>query len=262
MKIIISPAKQMKTDQDWMKPEQLPALLEDTRILYRILRSMNRTELKKLFGASDKITEENYVRYQAMNLEQGLTTALLAYQGLAFSSMAPQVFTDRQWAYARKHLKILSGFYGILNTGDGVAPYRLEMQARLHTERGSNLYEFWGDRIYRTLAEELKQEAGEGEEKIILNLASKEYSRVIEPWARTEPGIQFVTCVFGEWTGEKVKVKGTLAKMARGRMCAWLAAEEIQDTGRIREFRELGFSFEEALSTPEELVFLRRAENH
>ena len=214
MKIIISPAKQMKTDQDWMKPEQLPALLEDTRILYRILRSMNRTELKKLFGASDKITEENYVRYQAMNLEQGLTTALLAYQGLAFSSMAPQVFTDRQWAYARKHLKILSGFYGILNTGDGVAPYRLEMQTRLHTERGSNLYEFWGDRIYRTLAEELKQEAGEGEEKIILNLASKEYSRVIEPWARTEPAV----CHLRIWgmDGRKSESEGDTGKDGQG----------------------------------------------
>lgn len=110
----------------------------------KIIKAFNQKELKQLFHANDKITEENYYRYQKMDLRKGLSPALLAYQGLAFSNMAPQVFTEAQWRYAKTHIKILSGFYGMLSAVDGVVPYRLEMQTKLSVGDAKDLYEFWG----------------------------------------------------------------------------------------------------------------------
>ena len=106
MKIIISPAKQMKENHDFMAATSLPVMLDRTERILRQMKQFDRAELKKLFRANDKITEENFQRYQNMDLRKGLTPAVLSYNGLAFNNMAPQVFTDGQWAYVKKNLKM------------------------------------------------------------------------------------------------------------------------------------------------------------
>ena len=114
---------------------------------------LSEAELKALFKANDAITHENYLRYQTMRLDQGLTPAVLAYVGIQYQYMAPQIFTKEQWEYVCSHLRILSGFYGVLRADDGVVPYRLEMQARLKIGLHKDLYGWWGDKIYRELSE-------------------------------------------------------------------------------------------------------------
>lgn len=254
VKIIISPAKKMRVESDFMRGSGVPRLMEDTRKICEVMRGFSREELKRIFKANDKITDENYLRYQEMDLDSGVTPAVLAYSGLAFSNMAPQVFTDGQWEYVRRNLKILSGFYGILNAMDGVVPYRLEMQAKVAIDGKKDLYAFWGDRIYRVLAEDVKG-AGSGDDgPVILNLASKEYSQVIEPFV--EEDIRFVTCVFAEYVDGKLITKGTKAKMARGQMVAFLARENAESLEKVKEFRELGFVWKEELSSEREFVFV------
>lgn len=259
MKIIISPAKQMKTANDFMKAESLPPLLDKTEQLLARMQEFDRADLKELFRANDRITEENYLRYQSMDLRNGLSPAVLTYRGLAFSNMAPQIFTKEQWKYVQKHLKILSGFYGILNAADGVVPYRLEMQTKLEINGKQDLYEFWGEDLYRVLAEEIreerKQKTSSEDTAVILNLASKEYSRAVEPYV--EKDISFVTCIFGEESEGTVKIKGTFAKMARGQMCAWLAANQIDTLEGVKSFQESGYRYAEAYSSSKELVFLK-----
>lgn len=259
MKIIISPAKQMKTANDFMEARSLPPLLDKTEQILARMREFDRTGLKELFRTNDRITEENYIRYQHMDLRNGLSPAVLTYQGLAFSNMAPQVFTKEQWEYVQKHLKILSGFYGILNAADGVVPYRLEMQTKLEVNGKRDLYEFWGEDIYRILAEEVHEEAKQEKRSedcaVILNLASKEYSRAVAPYV--EKDISFVTCTFGEEVDGVIKVKGTFAKMARGQMCAWLAANQIDTLEGVKKFQESGYQYAEAYSSSKELVFLK-----
>ncbi|XCP83670.1 peroxide stress protein YaaA [Roseburia hominis] len=256
MKIIISPAKKMKVESDFLGSAGIPCMMNDTRQICEVMKSFSPGELQKIFKANDKITEENYRRYQEMDLDKAITPAVLAYSGLAFNNMAPQVFTDGQWEYVKKNLKILSGFYGILGALDGVVPYRLEMQAKVKVAGKKDLYTFWQNRIYQVLAKELREEE---EGPLILNLASKEYSQVIEPFV--EEDIRFVTCVFAEYVDGKLITKGTKAKMARGQMVAFLAKENAETLEKVKEFRELGFVWHEELSSEKELVFIEQKSN-
>lgn len=246
MQIIISPAKKMRVDTDSMEAGELPVFLEETGKLLQKLRSFHRGELQELFRANDQITEENFQRYSSMDLKKGQTPAVLSYVGLQYQYMAPQVFTGKQWAYVRKHLWILSGFYGMLRPDHGVTPYRLEMQARLSVGEAKDLYGFWGDKLYRELVRE---------DKVILNLASREYSKVIEPYL--EPDVRYVTCVFGSLQNGKVKVKGTEAKMARGEMVRWISKRQIDRPEEVRAFDGLGYSYSPERATEKEYVFLK-----
>lgn len=246
MQIIISPAKRMKNDTDSIECKALPLFLGDTEVLMKKLQSLKRGELQKLFAANESITEENFERYAHMDLRNALTPAVLSYVGIQYQYMAPQVFTDTQWDYVKEHLWILSGFYGILRPDHGVTPYRLEMQARLSVNGCRNLYEFWKDKLYRTLVQK---------ERTVLNLASKEYSRAVEPYL--EQDVRYLTCIFGSLQGDRVKVKGTEAKMARGEMVRWLSLNQIEQPEDLREFRELGFSYCPERSTEKEFVFLK-----
>ena len=249
MKIIISPAKRMRRRTNEFPWRAYPAYLEQSEALWQILRGYDREALGRLFGANASITEENYRRYQEMDLRAGLTPALLAYVGIQYQYLAPQVFTEEEWEYACRHLRILSGFYGILRADDGVVPYRLEMQAKLATERGGDLYAYWGDLIYRELA------LGAPGGARILNLASKEYSRAVEPWLRGTD--RMVSCVFGSLQDGKIRVKATEAKMARGEMVRFLAGRGALDFGEAKEFDRLGFCFDPSRSDPDTLVFLK-----
>ena len=246
MQIIISPAKQMRVDTDSIEAEGQPFFLEETKKLLSRLKTFDRGALRELFRTNEKITEENYLRYACMDPEKGRTPALLSYVGLQYQYMAPQVFTVDQWEYVRKHLWILSGFYGMLRPKQGITPYRLEMQARLSVGEAKDLYAFWGDRLYKELVRE---------EQVVLNLASKEYSKAIEPYLKQE--IRYVTCVFGSLQEGKVKVKGTEAKMARGEMVRWLSMQQIEEPEDVRKFEGLGFSYCADRSGPGEYVFLK-----
>lgn len=249
MKIIISPAKKMKTDTDTLPYGGFPVFLKKTDRLLSKLREFSFGELQALFGANESITRENLERFATMDLREARTPAILSYVGIQYQYMAPQVFTDTQWVYICDHLRIISGFYGLLRPDDRVMPYRLEMQAPLPVDGKKDLYAYWGGDIYR----ELIREDGQ-----ILNLASKEYSRCVE--SCLTPEISMTTCVFGELQKGKVKVKGTYAKMARGEMVRWLSLNRIERVEEARDFRELGYRYAPELSGEREYVFLQERE--
>lgn len=238
MRIIISPAKKMRVQDDILEDTSIPVFIDEADRIRDKLKSLSQTELKLLYGANDKITEENYRRLQTMDLWKGLTPAVLAYVGIQYQYMAPDVFEMGQWEYIKDHLYILSGFYGILGACDGVVPYRLEMQAKLSMDGCRDLYGFWEDRLY----EELYRDAG----GVVVNLASKEYSKAIEPYLK--PDDRFISCIFGEEKDQKVKVKATQAKMARGEMVRWMAKKRITKPEQIREFDSMGYRFREEYS--------------
>ena len=250
MKIIISPAKKMNIDTDTLAFRSMPVFLSETEELLAWMRRLTFAEAKAIWKCNDKIAEQNYRRFQEMDLERNLTPAVIAYEGIQYQYMAPAVFGGAQTDYIQEHLRILSGFYGVLKPFDGVTLYRLEMQAK--ASEAGDLYKFWGDKLYREVA---------GEEKdggLILNLASKEYSKCIEKYLTPED--TYVTVVFGELADGKVKQKGTLAKMARGEMVRYLAENKVEDPERIKGFDRLGYCFEETLSNEKEYVFLKHGE--
>lgn len=260
MKIIISPAKKMNTDTDLFPIQELPCYLSDTEFLMQWIKSLSYPEAKKLWSCNDQIAELNFGRFRDMNLRENLTPALISYEGIQYQYMAPEVFSQSEWDYVQAHLRILSGFYGVLKPLDGVTPYRLEMQAKVNlfmestalTEKkmGENritsLYHFWGEKLYNAVLDE---------SRIILNLASKEYSKCIERFLK--PTDRFITFTFGEWKNDKVIQKGTQAKMARGEMVRYLAAHSIENPEDAKAFDGLGYKFREDLSSEQEFVFLK-----
>lgn len=246
MRIIISPAKKMNMDADAFPTPVLPVFLEETELLKDWIRTLSFEEAQVLWNCNGKIAELNYRRFLDMDLRRNLTPALISYEGIQYQYMAPEVFTQKEWDYVQERLRILSGFYGVLKPLDGVVPYRLEMQAKAGVNGKKNLYEFWEDRLYQEIHEK---------DGVILNLASKEYSRCIEKYLKQED--TFITCVFGEWKSGKVIQKGTQAKMARGEMVRFMAERGIEDVEEIRRFDRLGYQFQEELSSDREYIFIR-----
>lgn len=246
MRIIISPAKKMNMDADAFPTPVLPVFLEETELLKDWIRTLSFEEAQALWNCNGKIAELNYRRFLDMDLRRNLTPALISYEGIQYQYMAPEVFTQKEWDYVQECLRILSGFYGVLKPLDGVVPYRLEMQAKAGVNGKKNLYEFWEDRLYQEIHEK---------DGVILNLASKEYSRCIEKYLKPED--TFITCVFGEWKSGKVIQKGTQAKMARGEMVRFMAERGIEDVEEIRRFDRLGYQFQEELSSDREYIFIR-----
>ena len=249
MKLIISPAKKMNMEEDLLEVRSLPAFLDRTQVLLDYMQGLDRNQAKTLWKCNDAIADLNYARIQSMDLHSRLTPAILAYEGIQYQYMAPAVFEDRMLSWVQEHLRILSGFYGVLRPMDGVTPYRLEMQARLSVCGCRDLYEFWGGRI----CEEALR-AGNSD-KIILNLASKEYSRCVERYL--EPDERFVTCIFGEWSGGKIVQKGTYAKMARGEMVRFLAERQAESPEEAKRFDRLGYTFDSGHSDDAVYVFIR-----
>ena len=248
MRIIISPAKKMKVDTDSLPCQGLPAFLPKTERLAGILQSMSDAELKKLWKCNDQIAALNIQRLQNMDLHNHLTPAVLAYEGIQYQYMAPGVFTEQAFDYVQEHLRILSGFYGVLKPFDGVTPYRLEMQAKLRAGESKDLYAYWGDSLAKTLF---------AETNCMINLASKEYSVCISKYLPAN--VRFITCVFGEEKSGKVIEKGTMCKMARGEMVRYMAENQIEDPEQSKAFERLGYRFDPTRSNDNLFVFILNA---
>jgi len=232
MKIIISPAKKMNRDTDSIPWQDLPAFLDRAEELLRQMRSMDAAQLQALWQCNDQITALNLRRLEEMDLRRDLTPALLAYEGIQYQYMAPGVFTSEEFAYVQRHLRILSGFYGVLRPLDGVVPYRLEMQAKLKVWQAKDLYAYWDKRIAENILD--------GEE-LIINLASKEYSLCVSRFL--PQGVRFVTCVFGERVNGRIREKGTMCKMARGEMVRYMAEHNIIRAEELAAFDRLGYHY-------------------
>ena len=246
MRIIISPAKKMNVNTDSIPWNEFPAFLEDTEKICGKLQGMSYEELKKLWKCNDQIAEQNVERLRYMDIRRNLTPAILAYEGIQYQYMAPGVFTNEALDYVQEHLRILSGFYGIVKPLDGVVPYRLEMQAKLKMDSAKDLYAYWGNR----LAEQICSETD-----CIVNLASKEYSLCVSKYLPSN--VRMITCVFGEEKDGKIIEKGTMCKMARGEMVRYMAENLVEHVEEIKAFDRLDYHYSEERSDENTYVFVK-----
>lgn len=248
MRMIISPAKKMREDTDTLPAMTTPVFLDRAGELKDWLNAMDAGTQQKLWACNEKIAAQNRERFLSMDLQRNLTPAVLSYDGIQYQYMAPAVLEESALSYLQEHLRILSGFYGVLRPMDGVVPYRLEMQAKGAPGRHKDLYDYWKDAIY--------EETVNGDH-LILNLASKEYAKCIEPCL--QKGDVFITCVFAEKAGGKPVTKGVYAKMARGSMVRFLAERGAKDPEEAKSFDIAGYHFDPERSTDTEYVFVRSA---
>lgn len=246
MKIIISPAKKMVENIEALQVETHPVFLDKTQQILEFMKTLSYEDAKKLWKCNDQLARLNYERFVHMELSKNQTPAILAYQGIQYQYMAPEVLELEHISYLQEHLYILSGFYGILRPLDGVSSYRLEMQSKVSMQEYKGLYDFWGNHLYQKLTKETK---------LILNLASKEYSKCIERFVKDE--ISFVTCIFGERIGNKIIEKGTYAKMARGEMVRFMAEHKVTKLSEVKQFDRLGFQYVDDRSDEKTIVFVK-----
>ena len=244
MKIIIAPAKIMKIDRDSFLVESKPEFLDKTKVLEKFLKSRSEDQLTELWHASKKVTEQSIEQLKNMNLDERLTPAILAFSGIQYQYMAPDLFTRPALDYIQKNLRILSGFYGMLRPFDGVCPYRLELNTKMVGFRDYSLYHFWGSDI----AENLFQE-----DNIVIDLASKQYTRLVKPYL--SQGRQLITVDFQELKNDKWKTVGVHAKMARGEMVRYIAEKQIKNPTDLQDFNDFEFQFEPDVSTKDHYVF-------
>ena len=241
MKILLAPAKQMETADDDLPYRQLPEYIEKAQVLLEHLRTLNAEQLQKMWKCSDRIAEQNMERLAVMDLRGRLSPAVFSYTGLAYQHLSPGAMTEQQLDYLEEHLRILSGFYGVLRPFDGITPYRLEMQAKVPGI--GSLYDYWGGLLYREVCDE---------DRLIINLASKEYSDAVSPYLN---GTDMITCVFGEEKDGKVIQKGTMAKMFRGEMVFWMAQNGIRKADDLKRF-SAGCTFSTEHSDTHTYVYL------
>lgn len=245
MKIIISPARTMKSDLDSLPYSGLPKYLEQSKEILSWLRTRNYDQLHQLWwNCSERLARINYQRIKGMDLITNLTPAILAFQGLQYQYIGAGVMTDQQLKYLQEHLRILSGFYGILRPFDGITLYRLGMGDKATVNHTKSLYEFWGDRLYQDLFKD---------NHLVVNLASNEYSKAIRPFLKRND--KMITCVFGEMVDGKIKQKATLAKMARGNMVRFLTEIGAEKVADLKKFSTGGYRFRTDLSTEDTFYF-------
>lgn len=247
MKIIISPAKKMNID-DIFEYRSKPVFFEQAEEIMNYMKNLSYDECKTIWKCSDKLAQLNYDRVVNMDLNYRLTPALFSYEGIQYQYMGARVLSRDALEYLQDNLRILSGFYGILKPLDGVVPYRLEMQSKFINYKNKDLYEYWADKIANSLFEETN---------LIINLASKEYSKCVEKYLKNSPGTKFITCVFGEINGDKVIEKGTLAKVARGEMVRYLAQNNVYDLEGLKRFDKLGYKYSQEKSNENTYVFIK-----
>lgn len=248
LRFIVSPAKKMRAVDAPPWPVREPRFLERAGRLMRAVQALSRDEAQALWACSDRLADLNYERFQAMDLQRDTTAAAVAYEGIQYTHLAPGIMSERELAWLDEHLRILSGLYGVLRPLDGVVPYRLEMQARLAVDGERDLYGFWGNSLYETLAEE-------GCDTIV-NVASVEYARAVTPWVRPD-GPQVLTCLFGMVRDGRLRQPATEAKAARGTFVRWCAERGVEEPRDLRVFDERGYALDERRSDGDTLVFVR-----
>ncbi|EHD20065.1 MULTISPECIES: peroxide stress protein YaaA [Brenneria] len=255
MLITISPAKTLDyttplATQRYTQPE----LLDYSSRLISICKQLTPAQIASLMSISDKLADLNAGRFNDWHPDftpENARQALLAFKGDVYTGLAAEDFSEDDFDFAQRHLRILSGLYGVLRPLDLMQPYRLEMGTRLDNKTGKGLYGFWGD----VIAEKLNQALGEQGDDIVVNLASDEYFKAVD---RKKLHGRLIKPVFLDEKNGKFKVISFYAKKARGLMSRFIIQNRLTQPEQLKDFDLEGYYFEATQSSADELIFKRR----
>ncbi len=254
MLMVISPAKTLDYETaPGTARHTLPEHLDDSAELIAVLREQTPAQIASLMKLSDKLAALNVARYASWHTPftpENAKQALYAFKGDVYTGLAAEDFSEDDLDFAQRHLRMLSGLYGVLRPLDLMQPYRLEMGTRLTNPGGDDLYAFWGERISQWLNQAL---ADQGDD-ILLNLASIEYFSAVK---RSALKARVIDVQFRDLKNGQYKIISFHAKRARGMMARYVIRERITDPGRLQNFTDGGYRYSAELSSTDELVFLR-----
>lgn len=251
---VISPAKTLDYDSPNNITEYtLPTLLNATKTLMQTCKSLSVSELTDLMKISPKLAELNFQRFQNWQVNFNLKNArqaILTFKGDVYEGLHVEDFTPQNLDFAQQHLRILSGLYGLLKPLDLVQPYRLEMGIKLKNGQYNNLYQFWAN----TLTEQLNQQLLIQNSHTLINLASNEYFKAINPKVLNA---DIITPVFLDERNKQFKIISFYAKKARGLMSRYIIKHQLNQVNEIKSFNLAGYQFDKQRSTNNEWVFTR-----
>ena len=254
MLAILSPAKTLDFDTpSTCQKFSTPDFLDDATKLITRLRKYSPHEISDLMKISSKLGEQNFSRYADWHtpFDQGnAKQALLAFKGDVYLGLEAWSFDRRDFNWAQKRLRILSGLYGVLRPLDLIQPYRLEMGTRLPTSRAKDLYGFWGTRLRNALDQALDEQG----DRILVNLASREYSDALQ---LDGLDCRIITPTFKDLKAGKYRFMSFYGKKARGAMARYLVKNRVKSVRSLKAFDKLGYRFSEELSRGDDWVFLR-----
>ena len=257
MLTIVSPAKSL----DYSSPVKTkkhtePIFLNEAEQLIGKLRTLKPADLSSLMNISDALAQENFHRYESWERPFNLKNArqaIYAFKGDVYLGLKAEEFGAADLNFAQKHLRILSGLYGLLRPLDLMQAYRLEMGRQFGVNGSKNLYEFWGSKITKALDNELDSQAYK--RKVLINLASNEYFSSVK--SKTLDA-EIITPQFKDWARGEFRVLSFFAKKARGEMAAFIIKERINSPSKLREFNIDGYRFSKEESSDTKLVFKRK----
>lgn len=260
MLIVLSPAKRLDFDSPpFTDKRSAPRFANEAARLVARMRKKSPREIAGLMKLSPKLAALNHERYRGWREDPeapGARQAVLAFKGDVYRGLDVAAFTARDFNYAQNHLRILSGLYGVLCPLDVIQPYRLEMGTALATDRGEDLYDFWGSRITDALNETLAKQRP----RVLVNLASKEYFSAVDTEALDG---RVISPVFKDAArggrGDKYRIVSFYAKYARGLMAAWLLRERVSRPQEMERFSEEGYRYSAAHSSEDSPAFIRDA---
>ena len=253
MIIILSPAKTLDMTPIEGFDVTQPALKSRANQLIKVLKEKDVAGLKKLMSISDKLAIENLSRFQSFKQRVSPKVgkpALFTFNGDVYRGLGAADFGKRDIAFAQDHLKILSGLYGVLRPMDLMQPYRLEMGTKLKTDKGKNLYDFWGNEVTKQINKAFQPKRP----RVLINLASEEYAKVIK---RDNLDAEELVLNFKEWKGDKLRFVSFTAKVARGLMARYIIKNRIKDLEAIKGFDLDGYSFSAEYSDDKTWLFVR-----
>lgn len=254
MNTILSPSKtQNFEDEASAKKSSKPVFHEEANELASILAKKSPDELKELMDISDKLAELNYERFQKFTKtydSKNAKQALFAYEGDVYNGIEEEEYSKNELDFAQDHLRIITGMYGVLRPLDLIQAYRLEMKTKLLNPRGGDLYKFWGDKISSQLNKEFK----DMNTKVLVNLASNEYSKSIN---KKKLKADILDIQFKDEKNGKLKTIAIYAKMARGEMANFIVKNQIDHPEDLKAFNASDYVFNQQLSDGQKFVFTR-----
>ncbi|SFD98192.1 peroxide stress protein YaaA [Massilia yuzhufengensis] len=255
MLIVLSPAKSLDLDSpSTTRKHSLPDFIPQAAELVEVLRGHSPAQVAELMDLSDTLAMLNVSRYAHWDADHAKARqAIMSFNGDVYGGFDARTLAPKEIDYAQRHVRILSGLYGLLRPLDRMHPYRLEMGTRLKNPRGNNLYAFWGD----TVTEALNDQIAATRAKALVNLASEEYFKSVKPKLLAAP---VINPVFEDWKNGKYKIISFFAKRARGLMARYAAQHAIKDPNKLKGFDVDGYAFDSAASSERDWVFRRRQE--
>jgi len=254
MLMVISPAKTLDFETPPVtKRHTQPQFLDHAQELITQLREFSPAQISELMHLSDKLAGLNAARFGSWTADftpANAKQALLAFKGDVYTGLNAETLDKAGFDYAQKHLRMLSGLYGLLRPLDLMQPYRLEMGTKLANARGKDLYAFWDERISEWLNKAL---AAQGDD-VLLNLASNEYFSAVK---RKALKARVINVDFKDLKNGQYKIISFYAKKARGMMARFVIDERIDHPDALKRFDVQGYYYSAEHSKIDHLVFLR-----